>query len=107
MEPLIEKTDRTIWAEQWRQARVRIDQTALQRNLDSIRRITSDFVQENSATNGFQAWTNLKPFVYFLFHNMLPEIHLILVTRPKTFALSVGVEKYLSLVVNPTMSFSA
>ena len=49
MEPLIEKTDRTIWAEQWRQARVRIDQTALQRNLDSIRRITSDFVQESSA----------------------------------------------------------
>jgi hypothetical protein len=70
MEPLIEKIDRTICAEQWRQARVRIDQTALQRNLDSIMRITSDFVQESSATNGFQAWTNLKPLIYFLLQEL-------------------------------------
>ena len=70
MEPLIEKIDRTIWADQWRQARIRIDQTALQRNLDSIRRITSDFVQESSATNGLQAWTNLKPLVYSLFQEL-------------------------------------
>ena len=70
MEPLIEKINRTIWAEQWRQARIRIDQSTLQRNLDSIRRVTSDFLQENSATNRFQAWTNLKSLVYSLFQEL-------------------------------------